>query len=446
MDGPHPPVITVSELTDQIRRQFQESFPRIRVRGEISNLRRQSSGHIYFSLKDQGAQLSAVLFRGSALRIELDPRDGMQVEAGGEIDVYPPRGSYQLIVRSLRHDGEGSLQAAFEALKSKLLKEGLFEASLKNPLPQLPQTIGLITSPSGAALRDVISVFQRRGWNGRLLLFPTSVQGPGSVDSIIAQLALAEQSGLCDALILARGGGSLEDLWSFNEEAVVRAVVATRLPVISAVGHETDFVLTDFAADRRAETPTAAAEIFTSYFVTFRERGQQIGRALDLYRQRGTNEARKRLDALARTLAAVSPRHALQTAQQKVDEKGQIWEQAMANSLAGHRTALDHLQTRWKTRLMEERVHRGIAQTSEIGRRLDRLWNRSGQTLRERLQSLSQRLEGTSLQGTLRRGFALVENAEGHLVTRVDGIQPDEEVVLRFADGRRAAKAGEKVD
>jgi len=445
VNEPVPPAISVSELTNQIRLQFQERFPSVRVRGEISNIRRQSSGHIYFSLKDKGAQLSAVLFRGAALRIELDPCDGMQVEAGGEIDVYPPRGSYQLIVRSLRHDGKGSLQAAFEALKAKLLEEGLFAPALKKPLPRLPGTIGLITSPSGAALRDIISVFRRRGWNGRLLLFPALVQGPGAVDAIIRQLALADASGICDALILARGGGSLEDLWCFNEERVVRAVAATQLPVVSAVGHETDFVLTDFAADHRAETPTAAAEIFTSYFVTFRERWQQIRRTLDLCRQRHLGDVQQRLDALARTLVAVSPRHALRIAQQKLDEKAQAWEQTMTQSLIQRRTACDHLQSRWKTRLLEERLRRGKAETIEMERRLARLWKRSGKSRRERLESLAHRFEGTSLSSTLGRGYALIEDSEGRLITGVDAVQSDDPVVLRFADGRRSAKAGEKL-
>jgi exodeoxyribonuclease VII large subunit len=274
-------VATVSEFTRRVKGLLESQIPPGWVRGEVSNLRRQSSGHVYFSLKDAGAQLSAVLFRGDAQRQSVELRDGQQVVVFGEISVYEARGNYQLIARVIVDDGVGKLQREFEALKRKLQAEGLFERERKRALPEMPRTVGFITSPTGAAVRDFIQILRRRNWRGRVVVLPAKVQGVGAAEEMVAMLGQAAAMELFDILVIGRGGGSLEDLWAFNEEVLVRAVAASPVPIISAVGHEIDVTLCDFAADVRAETPSAAAELISSRFVACNERlGQAGGSAL----------------------------------------------------------------------------------------------------------------------------------------------------------------------
>ncbi|HEY9156087.1 MAG TPA: exodeoxyribonuclease VII large subunit, partial [Opitutaceae bacterium] len=258
----------MTEYTREVKTLLESNIKPGWIRGEISNLRAQSSGHIYFSLKDSGAQISAVLFRGDAARQTVRLKDGLQVVVFAEISVYEARGNYQLVVRVVVEDGIGRLQREFEALKQRLAAEGLFEAARKLPIPKLPRTVAFVTSPSGAAAQDFIRIMLRRGWRGRLVILPAKVQGVGSAAEMVEMLALAHELAIFDLLVIGRGGGSLEDLWAFNEEILVRAVADSRIPVISAVGHEIDFTLCDFASALRAETPSAAAELITSNFVT----------------------------------------------------------------------------------------------------------------------------------------------------------------------------------
>jgi len=243
---------TVTEFTRRVKEVLKGGLPPGWVRGEVSNLRAQASGHVYFSLKDAGAQLACVLFRGDAQRQSVALRDGLQVLAYGEVDVYEARGQYQFITRALIEHGAGRLQQELEQLKQRLATEGLFAAERKQPLPLLPRTIGFITSPTGAAVQDFIRILQRRGWTGRLVVLPAKVQGEGAAAELVAMLHTAEALGIFDLLVIGRGGGSIEDLWAFNEEPLVRAVAACAVPIISAVGHEIDYTLCDFAADVRA--------------------------------------------------------------------------------------------------------------------------------------------------------------------------------------------------
>jgi exodeoxyribonuclease VII large subunit len=252
-------IYTVTALTREIKSLLESTFPVVSLRGEISNLRQQQSGHVYFSLKDSGASISCVCFRNDANRLGVRLRDGLQIVGVGRVAVYEPRGNYQVIFRTIQEDGVGRLQQAFLELKQKLEAEGLFDKARKQPLPRLARTIAFVTSDSGAALRDFISILRRRDWQGRLIVIPARVQGQEAAPEIVRGIQLANAEQLCDLLVIGRGGGSLEDLWPFNEESVARAVAASAIPVISAVGHETDFTLSDFAADFRAETPSAAA-------------------------------------------------------------------------------------------------------------------------------------------------------------------------------------------
>ncbi len=254
-------ILTVSELTQRIQFSLETTFPRVWVQGEISNFKYHTSGHMYFTLKDEGAQLSAVLWRSRVPSLACKPEDGMMVVVRGSITVYPPRGSYQLDVDQLQPVGVGDLQLRFEMLKKKLAAEGLFDSKYKKPIPRYPQRIGIITSETGAALRDMLHVLSRRNPMVEILFYPVRVQGEGAAEEIAEAIKACNEYGDIDVLIVGRGGGSIEDLWAFNEEIVARAIFASKIPVISAVGHEIDFSIADFVADLRAPTPSAAAEL-----------------------------------------------------------------------------------------------------------------------------------------------------------------------------------------
>src|SRR5579863_5086030 len=258
---PQRKIFRVSELSREIRNRLERDFPDLWVTGEISNLRSAPSGHYYFTLKDQNAQLRAVCFRGQARYLKFKPEDGLSVIARGQLTIYEARGEYQLVVEFLEPAGLGALQLAFEQLKANLAGEGLFEAARKKPLPVLPRTIGVVTSPTGAVIRDILRVLKRRFRNMNVLLYPVKVQGEGAAKEISEGIEYFNRHTLVDVMIVARGGGSLEDLWAFNEEVVARAIASSKIPVISAVGHETDFTIADFVADLRAPTPSAAAEL-----------------------------------------------------------------------------------------------------------------------------------------------------------------------------------------
>lgn len=273
-------IYTVSELTEKIKALLEEKYPFIWINGEISNFKIPASGHFYFTLKDDAAQISAVMFRGQNKRLGFLPEDGMSVTGYGRISVYSPRGAYQIILEYLEPSGVGALQAAFEQLKIKLSEEGLFDASFKKPLPFLPQKICLITSATGAVVHDMIRVMGRRFPNIRIEIFPVSVQGDAAVDEIVDAISLLNSRNDADLAILARGGGSLEDLWPFNSEKMARAIFASDVPIVSAVGHETDYTIADFVADLRAPTPSAAAEIVVPVKTELVNRAHQLTRQL----------------------------------------------------------------------------------------------------------------------------------------------------------------------
>lgn len=261
MPGLFPSLLTVSALTKQIRSTLEQAFPLLWVEGEISNLRHPSSGHQYFTLKDQASQIRAVLFRSQVEQLKFALQDGLEVYVFGRLSVYPPRGEYQLLLEAVEPKGIGALQLAFLQLKAKLEEEGLFDPFRKKSLPRYPQHIGLVTSPFGAAIHDLLTIMHRRWPLARILIAPVAVQGDGAAGQLVEAIRTLNAMNLLDVLVVGRGGGSLEDLWAFNEERVVRAIASSRLPVISAVGHETDVTLADLAADFRAPTPSAAAEL-----------------------------------------------------------------------------------------------------------------------------------------------------------------------------------------
>lgn len=406
-------VQTVTEFTRRVRELLKGGLPAGWVRGEVSNLRAQASGHVYFSLKDAGAQLGCVLFRGDAARQSVALKDGLQILVYGEVDVYEARGQYQLIVRAVVDHGLGRLQQQFEELKRRLAAEGLFDPAKKRPLPLAPACVGFITSPTGAAVQDFIRILQRRDWRGRLIVLPARVQGAGAAAEMVEQLRVAQELGCFDLLVLGRGGGSVEDLWAFNEEPLVRAVAASTVPVISAVGHEIDFTLCDFAADVRAETPSGAAELISSRHLACVERALNAGSALEDIAAARLEHARQQLDHARSRLRLLSPAAQLEQSQLRLDD--------LTNRLAA---ALRHAAQERREQLAAARARLAAASPE-----------RRVQLESHRLLALWKRLESASPKSVLNRGFALVRDAQGRPVARAQEVRPGDAIVTEFADG-----------
>jgi exodeoxyribonuclease VII large subunit len=412
-------VRSVTEFTREVKAVLEGGLRPGWVRGEVSNLRAQASGHVYFSLKDAGAQLSCVLFRGDAARQSVALRDGLQVLAYGEVSVYEARGQYQLVVRALIEHGAGRLQQELEKLKQRLAAEGLFDPARKQPVPLLPRTVGFITSPTGAAVQDFIRILQRRGWTGRLVVLPAKVQGDGAATDMMAMLRDAEALGIFDLLVIGRGGGSIEDLWAFNEEPLVRAVAACPVPIISAVGHEIDFTLCDFAADVRAETPSGAAELISSNYLAATERVTRAAESLTATADGAVERAREKLDHARSRLRLLTPVAAIEQCQLRLDDLGNRLGSALRASVQLRRESLIGVRTRLMGAAPEKRV----------------------QQESHRLLALWKRLESASPASVLRRGYAIVRDAEGRPVARAKAVKSGQLLVNEFHDGRISVRA-----
>ena len=412
-------VESVSEFTRRVKTLVETGIRPGWVRGEVSNLRAQASGHVYFSLKDTGAQLACVLFRGDALRQSVALRDGLQLLAYGEISVYEQRGQYQLIVRLVVEDGLGRLQQEFERLKQRLADEGLFDPARKAAIPPMPGTIGFITSPTGAAVQDFIRILLRRGWRGRLVILPAKVQGEGAAAEMVEMLRQAEALNIFELLVIGRGGGSLEDLWAFNEEPLVRAVAGCSVPIISAVGHEIDFTLCDFAADVRAETPSAAAELISSSFVERGERtaraAERIGDALDA----ALEQLSGRVEHARSRLRLLSPSAVLEQNQLRIDDLTNRVAAAARAGLQRQQQRLTVLAGRYRACSPEARI-------SLESHRLLSLWKR---------------LQAASPESVLNRGFVIVRDEDGRPVPRRAEVLPGQRLTNEFADGTVRVRA-----
>ena len=412
-------VESVTDFTRRVKRLLEGGIPPGWVKGEVSNLRVQASGHVYFSLKDAGAQLSAVMFRGDAARQSVRLRDGQQIVAFGGLSLYEPRGQYQLVVRAVIEDGVGRLQREFEALKQRLAAEGLFAPENKVPLPALPATVGFITSPTGAAVQDFLRILQRRGWRGRLVVLPAKVQGEGAAAEMAAQLADAQALGIFDLLVIGRGGGSIEDLWAFNEEPLVRAVAACRVPLISAVGHEIDFTLCDFAADVRAETPSAAAELISSGFLDGAGRAAVAAQRLDELATDTLERADDRLDAARNHLRLLSPSAQVEQAWLRLDDLGNRLGAALRQATGAKRETLVAARNRLERASPEMRV------------RFES----------QKLLGLWKRLQAASPDSVLNRGFAIVRDEAGKPLARRAEVVAGAALQVQFADGTAPARA-----
>lgn len=385
-------MMTIAQLTEVIKAVVEndELLQHVTVRGEISNFYTHSSGHLYFTLKDRSAQIKAVMFRSSARLMRFQPGNGMGIIATGSIGIYPERGEYQLYVQEMQPDGIGALHLAYEQLKKKLAKEGLFDEAHKKPIPRLPRRIGVITSPTGAAIRDIISIIRRRFPYVQILIAPAIVQGAEAPQSLVQALTMMQSQDV-DVVIMGRGGGSIEDLWAFNEEIVARAIYASEIPVISAVGHETDFTIADFVADLRAPTPSAAAELAVANFS-------------ELYRY--LNSVEKRL------------------------------EQCMTHRVKQMTTRFDRVHKRRVFQRPEEIFLKNWQRVDDLERRLHRTIDTQVKLAREQLKGQIKHLDSLSPLNVLARGYSLTATADGKLLQSVKAVQPDDLLQIRVLDGR----------
>lgn len=427
-----PPVLSVSALNQAVGRMLERSFPLLWVAGEISNFTRAASGHWYFTLKDDAAQVRAVMFRGRAQYAGFAPRDGDRVEVRTLVTLYAPRGDYQLNVEAIRRAGVGNLYEAFLRLKEKLAAEGLFDAERKRPLPYFAKTVGIVTSPQAAALRDILTALRRRAPHVNVVLYPAPVQGESAAEKIARAIATASARAECDVLLVCRGGGSIEDLWSFNDEAVARAITACAMPVISGVGHETDFTLADFAADLRAPTPTAAAELAAA------PRDEWLamleGHADDLTRtvKRRLDNAAQALDWLTHRLP--SPAASIRHERLKLQAMQSRLLHGVRTPLQRARFALMRAGTCLSAHAPSIKQHR--VELKDQARRLVRAMTTSQAERRRSLAALQAQLELLNPQRTLERGYAMVTDARGNIVRAPKQIHPRSQVTLHLAEGK----------
>uniref|UniRef100_A0A7V5CSS2 Exodeoxyribonuclease 7 large subunit n=1 Tax=Acidobacterium capsulatum TaxID=33075 RepID=A0A7V5CSS2_9BACT len=430
-----PRIWKIGELVAEARAHIERRFAELRVEGEISNLRAAPSGHLYFTLKDGEAQLPAVFFRRQASLLRFRPQDGMQVLLRGRLTIYEQRGQMQMVGETMEPLGAGSLQVAFEQLKAKLKARGLFEAERKRPLPAYPRCVGIVTSPTGAVIRDFLNIVQRRHAALQVLLYPATVQGEGAAAEVAAGIAYFNRTREVDAIVIARGGGSLEDLAPFNTELLAEAIAASELPVVSAVGHETDFTIADFVADLRAPTPSAAAELITAAQHRVEEDLSALSQRLERAMRFRMMQARHGFDRVRVEQMTVRMMDALHRRQQKLDELGTSAELAIRGRLQQKRERLLHAQNALARQDVVHRLHPMRERLERQCSALERAAQHYLSHRQERLHGLEGKLRALSPMGVLERGYALVFDRQGRLVKSVDSLKSNEEMTTRLADG-----------
>ncbi len=478
----NPPILTVSQLTTAIKSCLESTFPTIWLQGEISNCKLHTSGHLYLSLKDSSAQIAGVMYRLEASKLGYIPKDGTQVIVCGELNVYPPKGNYQLLIKELRPVGIGELLQKLEELKQKLLKKGYFKKERKRPLPKFPRRIGVITSPTGAAIQDILNILTRRFYGFHLILNPVKVQGEGAAREIARAIEQFNAYDLADVLIVGRGGGSLEDLWAFNEEVVADALFISRIPTIAAVGHETDHCIADYAADVRAPTPSAAAEIVIAEKAQQLEQLGQVQKRLQQTLHHLIRQDRRRLEGIKRHPLFTSPYGLLGAWMQKVDhyredidraffqrlsaqkakleahhkillslkptnqikdfrqkllyfDKAiqQAWKSKMTHLAKPLRLAELKLQQQWKKYLL---MKKNLLQSSQKYRQLDQLIARSLSLNKERLDKMSQSLHSINPKNLLSKGYAILfAEKDRSVISSIRTVEHNQPLRLLLSDG-----------
>ena len=424
-------ILSVSALLRSVRDVLEHRYPLLWVSGEISNCVRAKSGHLYFSLKDDSAQVRCVMFRNRGQYLDWEPRDGLRVEARALVTLYEARGDFQLNVESLRRAGQGALFEAFTRLRDKLDKEGLFDAAHKRPLPAHPQRIGIVTSLQAAALRDVLTTLARRNPSIPVVIYPAPVQGEGAAPHLAAAIASAARRGECDVLILCRGGGSIEDLWAFNDEGLARAIHACPIPIVTGIGHETDFTIAEFVADRRAATPTAAAELAAPASADLLARTAALRNTLASRFARELEDRMQHLDQLLRRMA--HPGRRLQS-------QRDLLSQLTLRMRSGSAYALE--RCRWRLLDLRQRQRAALPQLDELGRRVVQArarlvlaWRNRSQRDAARIKTLSQHLAHLDPHAVLQRGYSMVRDSSGCIVRSAGALQPNELVDITFSRG-----------
>lgn len=429
-------IFTVTRLNSRVRILLEQEMGVVWLVGELSNLVLHSSGHWYFSLKDPGAQVRCAMFRGNNRRVAFRPQDGQQVLVQARLSLYEPRGEYQLVIESMRPAGDGVLQMQLEQLKQKLQAEGLFALERKRPLPLHPTRIGLITSPTGAAIHDLLTVLKRRAPSLQVILYPAQVQGEPAVEQLVQALSCANRRAECDVLILGRGGGATEDLWCFNDERLVRAIAQSRLPVVSAVGHESDVTLSDLVADLRAATPSAAAELVSPDQAEQQQQLKQLAQTLRRSGSRLILAHRHRLTLLLQRLQHQHPERRLQQQQQHLDElQGRLW-QSQQQLLLRQERKLERLNHRVQQ-------HSPLFRLQQGAYRLELLHQRLGQQAGELLSQqqarhglLLTRLEAVSPLATLARGYSITSRQGGEVIRAATQVNPGDRLAIQLAQGQ----------
>jgi len=432
-------IYTPSRINREARTLLERGFGSVWLEGEISNLSRPTSGHWYFSLKDDSAQLRGAMFRQRNLLVNFTPKDGLRVLVRGRISLYEARGDYQFLAEVMEDAGEGALRRQFEQLKTKLAALGLFSGEHKKPLPTLPKRIGVITSPTGAAIRDVLHILKRRFASIPVLIYPTPVQGTGAAEQISAAIRLADQRQECDVLILARGGGSLEDLWSFNEEVVAHAIYECTIPLITGIGHEVDFTIADFVADVRAPTPSGAAELVVPDRQTWLQDLHGLQRRLQAGLKRILTTQSTHVLRLHRRLNQLHPGVQLRQRAQRLDE----FEQRLIRSLRMHLIQLRHQLQTQTARLQGHSPELQLTQSrnrfEQLHHRLINSWQEERQRLHNRLNMSAKTLHTLSPLATLTRGYAIVSDAQGRSLSDTQTVSIGESINARLSKGQITA-------
>lgn len=459
-DSQNIPILTVSQFTNAIKISLESTFPLIWLQGEVSNSKLNTSGHFYFSLKDAHAQIAAVIWRGDASALKAIPKDGAQVIVCGEINVYPPGGKYQIVVKELRPVGVGELLQKLEELKVKLLKKGYFKKDRKKPLTKLPRRIGLVTSPTGAAIQDILNILTRRFSGFHLILNPVKVQGEGAAQEIAQAIHQFNLHQLVDVMIVGRGGGSIEDLWAFNEEIVADAIYNSRIPIISAVGHETDHCIADYVADVRAPTPSAAAEIVIAEKTHMQQHLNHMQKRLQQVLQHHVRHQKQRLQGIRRQPLLLSPYGILGPWMQKLDSLKQDIDLAMAQKIQTLRMLLnaehkrvhilkptsqiaylrnkldDFEKTLRRVWLIRESNRRRHLNAEAKKRQLDMLWHRMSTLRRERLNKMAASLHSIDPKNLLTKGYAILfAEKDRSVITSIRAVAKEDSVRALLADG-----------
>lgn len=464
------PILSVSQLTQAIKLSLEATFPLLSVQGEITNFRRQSSGHLYFCVKDSQAQIAAVLFRAESSRIQFSPKDGDRVIIQGEINVYPPRGGYQIVVQHMQLAGLGELLLQLEQTKDRLKKRGLFDAEHKQKLPLFPKKIGVVTSPTGAVIRDIIHVLSRRSAGFHLILNPVKVQGDGAALEIAQAIEQLNQYAVVDVIIIARGGGGIEDLWAFNEEVVAEAIFKSQIPIISAIGHETDTTIADFVADVRAPTPSAAAEIVVAESAQQMKYLQQIYERLHQHVAYRIKHHRQRVKDAMRQPVLNSSSHLLRLWMQRIDEIKQQHHQLTKHYLDHLRIRLTaaqqqagHLKPTTQIEYCKQRIYsisHAINTTyrffltqkqkecslSLLRKAVDKIWISQKNVKRERLEYLQAQLLSIDPKNLMKRGYSILfSEKDGSIINSVICLQRNESIKIMVADGYAKAVVSDTV-